>query len=99
MTKRQEEDMLTSEALPSMEVELMEKVAALDFQDIRQMDVPTFISKYREIYLHTLQTMSDDDVHYQALVLNYLYAMVKDMLELTEKRRSDMKKRNEMAGV
>ena len=91
--------MLDSEVLPGMEVELLERVAALDFQHIRQMDIPEFIRKYRDIYLHTLQTMPDDDVHYQALILNYLYPMVRDMLELTENRRSQMNKKNQMTGT
>jgi hypothetical protein len=85
--------------LPLMEVELIEKVAGLDFQDIRQMSISQFIQKYREIYLHTLQTMSNDEVHYQALLLDYLHPMTRDMLELTERTRSEMKKKSDMAGV
>lgn len=95
--KQKLRDLMTGgELLPIMEIELIEKVAALDFQHIRNMSIPEFIRKYREIYLHTLQTMSDDEVHYQALVLDYLYPMARDMLELTEKHRAKMKKKSDM---
>jgi galactose-1-phosphate uridylyltransferase len=95
-SKKEKEYLLPEESIPRMAVEFMEKVAVLDFQQIRQMDVNTFTQKYREMYLHTLTTMSDDDVHYQALILDYLYPMVRDMLELTERHRAEMKKKNEM---
>jgi hypothetical protein len=82
--------------LPTLEVELIEKVSGLDFQHVRQMSINEFIQKYREIYLHTLQTMSDDEIHYQALILDYLYPMARDMLEITEKHRAEIKKKSEM---
>lgn len=85
--------------LPTQEIELIERIAALDFQHIRQMHIRTFIAKYRENYLHTLQTMPDDEVHYQALILGYLHPMARDMLEATETRRAEMKKKDEMSSV
>jgi hypothetical protein len=87
---------LLREDLPTMEVEFIERVSGMDFQHIRKMDIPTFIRKYREMYLSTHHTMCDDDVHYHALILNYLYPMVRDMLELTETRRAEMKKKEEL---
>ncbi|HET7345604.1 MAG TPA: hypothetical protein VFJ05_07005 [Nitrososphaeraceae archaeon] len=94
--RRKYKEGLIYDPIPTLSVALMEEVSGLDFQQIRQMDIKTFLKKYKEIYLRTLATMSDDDVHYQALLLNYLYPMVRDMLELTENRRAQMKKKNDM---
>lgn len=72
------------------EMDLMEEVAGLNIQQIMSMGIYEFVTKYRDYYMVQLKALTSHDVHIQAKLLDYLFAMVRDMIQVTQRERETL---------